>query len=72
MLHGHETGGPVIERARENHADRVAALADSPSRRGDWRTELQGAKRRLDDQSTLRSIIAAALKRVEQQIADQM
>ncbi len=51
--------------------DRVAALADSPDRRGQWRSHLQAAKRGLDDQSSLASIIAAALKRVEQQIKDQ-
>jgi hypothetical protein len=52
--------------------DRVAALADSPARRAAWRTQLQEARRGLDDQSSLRSIIGAALKRVEQQIADQL
>src|SRR2546423_11286711 len=26
MLHGHETGGPVIERAPENHADHARAM----------------------------------------------
>jgi len=55
----------------QTFTDRVAALADSPARRGDWRTQLQAARRRLDDQSSLRPIIGAALKRVEQQIADQ-
>jgi hypothetical protein len=55
----------------QTFTDRVAALADSPARRAEWRNQLQEARRGLDDQSSLRAIIGGALKRVEQQIADQ-
>ena len=55
----------------QTFTDRVAALVDSAARRHDWRSQLQAAKRRLDDQSPLAPVIAAALTRVERQIADQ-
>ncbi len=54
----------------QTFTDRVAALADTRARRSTWRTQLQAAKRRLDEESPLLSLIAAALRRVEQQIAD--
>jgi hypothetical protein len=55
----------------QNFTTRVAALADTPARRDEWRTSVQAAKRALDDQSPLAPVIAVALKRVEQQIAEQ-
>jgi hypothetical protein len=46
--------------------DRVAGLADTPGRRGDWQARLLRARRGLDAQSPLAAIVMAELRRIDQ------
>jgi hypothetical protein len=50
--------------------DRVAAVADTPVRRDAWRARLRNAQGSLDGRSPLAPLVAAELKRVEQQLTN--
>ena len=54
----------------QTFTDRVAALADTPTRRTDWQIRLRAVRGRLVGRSPMAAIVTAELKRLEQQIAD--
>jgi hypothetical protein len=54
----------------QTFTDRVAALADTPARRSQWRSELQAAQQLGEESSPLAGVIAEALRRVEKSIGE--